>query len=138
MLKREPGWNPFVESIGLHIQSAEGGTCRGELEIVPTLHNPFQSVHGGAVFSMADCCMAEAVFSLLGEGQICSTIENKVNFIHGAGGGRLRCEAQVQHRGRSTAVATATVSDGARVIARLQGTFAILDRATHATPPGRP
>ena len=128
ILRGEPGWNPFVESIGLRIQSAAEGMCRAELAVVPGLHNPFGSVHGGAVFTMADCCMAEAVYSLLDEGQTCSTIENKVNFIRGVGSGRLRCEAQVLHKGRGTAVVTAQVSDGERVIARLQGTFVILDR----------
>ena len=138
ILKRTPGWNPFPESIGLQIQSVEGGTCRAELELVPALHNPFQSVHGGAVFTMADCCMAEALSSLLGAGQFCSTIENKVNFIRGVGTGRLTCDAQVLHKGRSTAVVCASVSAGARVIARLQGTFAILDRAARPDPGAPP
>lgn len=126
--KKPPVDNPFGDVIGIRITGAADGSARSELRVEPRLLNPHGVLHGGVVFSMADNTMGAALYTELSEGETCSTIEIKINFTRPVSAGLLLCQSTVIHRGRTTAVLEATVSNDQKLVARAQGTFAVLQR----------
>lgn len=69
--------------------------------------NPMRGVHGGWYGAILDSCMGCAVMTQLAQGEIYTTLEFKVNIARAL---PLDCPVRatglVQHKGRTTAVAT--------------------------------
>ncbi len=125
--------NPFGDAMGLRVtavsQGPRGeGRSRVKLAVSEALYNPHRLVHGGAVFAMADNGMGAALYSRLEKGESCSTIEIKINFMRPVSEGELVCDTTVVHKGKTIAVLESTVFNGDKLVARAQGTFAILPR----------
>lgn len=78
--------------------------------------NPMGGVHGGWYGAILDSAMGCAVHTTVAAGSLYTTLEYKVNIIRALKPGVLvACTGQVQHSGRSTAIADATlrgVEDG--------------------------
>lgn len=69
--------------------------------------NPMRGVHGGWYGAILDSCMGCAVMTELARGEIYTTLEFKVNITRALPLDTLvHAIGRVQHRGRSTAVAT--------------------------------
>lgn len=69
--------------------------------------NPMRGVHGGWYGAILDSCMGCAVMTELARGEIYTTLEFKVNITRALPMDYLvRAIGRVQHKGRSTAVAT--------------------------------
>ncbi len=125
--------NPFGDGIGLRVTEAGGGRARVKLTVSEGLLNPHRLVHGGVIFAMADNGMGAALYTELEEGQSCSTIEIKINFMRPVSEGELICDTTIVHRGKTIAVLESTVVNatkvnGDKLVARAQGTFAVLPR----------
>lgn len=118
--------HPFAELLGFTVIGRGEGRCRIELDIAPAHFNPHGIVHGGVLYSVADTGMGGALMSLLGDEEICTTVEIKIVYFRPATAGRLVCDTEVVNRGRRTAALESTVSVGDRVLARAYGTFMIL------------
>lgn len=72
--------------------------------------NPMGGVHGGWYGTVLDSALGCAVATVLDAGAGYTTLEYKVNLTRGLTPGTLiDCRARVQHSGRSTAVAEATI-----------------------------
>jgi acyl-CoA thioesterase len=54
------------------------------------------------------------------------TIECKINYIRAVSDGEVLCTARVLHAGRRTLVVDADVLQGDKLVAKAQGTFAVL------------
>lgn len=119
--------HPFADLVGFDTTNRGDGVCINELTIEEKHFNPHGVVHGAAIYALADTGMGGALSSLLDEGQICSTIEIKINYLRPATGGHLTCETRVINKGSRTAVLESSVAsaDG-KLIARAMGTFMIL------------
>ncbi len=73
--------------------------------------NPMGAVHGGWFGTIADSAMGCAVQSTLAPGQGYTTLEFRINITRALRPGtRVVCRAEVQHAGRSTAVARAEIT----------------------------
>ncbi len=120
--------HPFADLLGFSVISRAEGLCRIELDVAPEHFNPHGIVHGGVLYSVADTGMGGALTSLLGDDEICTTVEIKIVYFRPATAGRLICETEVVNRGRRTAALESTLSAGERVLARAYGTFMILPR----------
>lgn len=128
MTETEPMPHPFADLLGFEVTSRDDGTCVSELMLAPRHMNPHGVVHGAVVYALADTGMGGALTSLLDAGQICSTIEIKINYFRPAVAGRLRCSTAVINKGRRTAVMESGVEDEAgRLIAKAMGTFMIIE-----------
>lgn len=125
---RKPGWNPFIEGLEMEVPHPADGKSRASLLAVPRLHNPFEMVHGAALFAMADCTMGEALATLLDEDEFSTTIENKINYLRPVLNGVVTCESTVIHKGRSTAVLESFITNDGKLVAKAQGTYAIQKR----------
>ncbi len=119
--------NPFGNLVGLQIDGVKDASARGRIDIAPHHLNPHGIVHGAVPYALADTAMGAAVYSTLERGQICATIEIKMNYFRAVTmPGLLECEAKVVHRGRTTANVDADLTVDGRLVARANGTFAIL------------
>ncbi|MCB1647182.1 MAG: PaaI family thioesterase [Pseudomonadales bacterium] len=120
---------PFGDLIGFKVTHRDNGVSHSELEIGEKHMNPHGIAHGGAVFSLVDTCMGSAVSSMLADGEMCSTIEIKINYLRPAVSGRVICESSVLNKGKRTAVVESKVLDQqGREICRALGTFMVIQR----------
>ena len=85
-----------------HIRLAEVERDRAvtALEAEADCLNPYGFVHGGALYTMADCAGGAAART---DGRKYVTISSSFNFLHsGRPGDLIRAEARVRRRGRTT------------------------------------
>jgi acyl-CoA thioesterase len=123
------GTSPFAEMLGIRVTRFGDGVGQCALEIREELLNLHRSVHGGVIYSLADVGMGVALHSLLDPGELCSTIEIKMNYFLPARGQRLVCTSRILQKGKSIAVLEAEIKDRNRLIAKGMGTFAVLSAA---------
>ncbi len=116
----------FSELIGCRLQRLEPGVAEVALTLEPHLRNRAGKLHGGAIFSLVDITMGLACSSAHGFDQQSATIECKINYIRAVEDGDVLCTSRVIHTGRRTLVVEADVYQGERLVAKAQGTFAVL------------
>lgn len=121
--------HPFADLIGFEVTARGEGRCTSELIAEERHLNPNGVVHGAVLYALADTGMGGALTSVIDEGQLCSTIEVKINYFRPARPGRLRCETRVVYQGsRTGALESEILDENDRLLARATGTFMILDR----------
>ena len=116
----------FSELIGCRLQRLEQGVAEVALSLEPQLRNRAGKLHGGVIFSLVDITMGLACSSAHGFDQQSATIECKINYIRAVENGDVLCTARVIHPGRRMLVVEADVYQGERLVAKAQGTFAVL------------
>ena len=117
---------PFLE---FDIRDGPDGAAVGSLDVDDRHLNPNGIVHGGVVFTLADTAMGRATMAVLGDGQICASIEVSVRYLRPIPGGRLVATASVLRAGRRIVhlECRVTVDGDDRPVAVLQGSFAVLE-----------
>jgi len=118
----------FIHHVGLAIESAADGKSRLTLELAPHHLNGVGIVHGGVLFTLADTGMGAAIYPQLAEGNYCATVEIKINYFKPVSAGTLVCTSEVVHQGRTLANVDSAVYAGDVLLAKANGTFAILQR----------
>ncbi len=116
----------FSELIGCRLQRLETGVAEVALTLEPQLRNRAGKLHAGAIFSLVDIAMGLACSSSHGFDQQSATIECKINYIRAVSDGDVLCTARVIHPGRRTLVVEADVYQDEKLVAKAQGTFAVL------------
>ncbi|MDF2796969.1 PaaI family thioesterase [Pseudomonas orientalis] len=116
----------FSELIGCRLQRLDAGVAEVALSLAPQLRNRGGKLHGGAIFSLVDITMGLACSSTHGFDQQSATIECKINYIRAVEDGDVLCTSRVIHAGRRTLVVEADVYQDERLVAKAQGTFAVL------------
>jgi acyl-CoA thioesterase len=128
----------FLELIGFKFIKKGKGFSRSELNITASLLNPYDTVHGGVVYSLADTGMGGALSTCLEEDERCSTIEIKINYLKSVRSGKLTCDTKVFHKGKNIAFLESVVQDHQnRPVATATGTFNIFkisNRGTRVLP----
>jgi uncharacterized protein (TIGR00369 family) len=104
------------------------------------LNTPWGWPQGGFIAALADSALSMAVQTTVPAGTAFATIDLKVNFLRppAAEGSPLHAHASVLHRGRSLAVATASITNASgRLVALATGSAQLLPgRAAALTSPG--
>ena len=116
----------FSDLLGCRLQRLDQGVAEVALSLEPQLRNRAGKLHGGAIFSLVDIAMGLACSSAHGFDQQSATIECKINYIRAVSDGDVLCTARVIHPGRRTLVVEAEVYQDERLVAKAQGTFAVL------------
>ena len=111
---------------GCRVQSVQDGVAHVALSLEPQQRNRGGKLHGGVLFSLVDISMGLACSSVHGFDQQSVTIECKINYIRAVSEGEVVCIATVIHPGRRTLVVEADVLQGDKLVAKAQGTFAVL------------
>lgn len=122
------GFNPFGDLIGLRFSDHGDGTSQFTLEVRQALLNPYQVLHGGVLYAMADTAMGAALYTRLQEEEACATIEMKINYLAAVTEGTLTCDARVIHKGKRIAVLESEIMNDGRLVAKAMGTFSIFKR----------
>jgi acyl-CoA thioesterase len=117
--------HPFAELIDLRIEESRAGFSKLSLEVSDDHLNPNNVVHGAVVYALADTGMGSALFPTLAEGEICATIEIKINYFKPISGGRIVCTTGIVNRGKTVANLESRVFVGEQLVALANGNYAI-------------
>ena len=120
---------PLRSFLDFDVRDGPDGAAIAFLDVDDRHLNPNGIVHGGVVFTLADTAMGRATMAVLGDGQICASIEVSVRYLRPIPGGRLVATASVLRAGRRIVhlECSVTVDDDDRPVAVLQGSFAVLE-----------
>jgi len=108
--KGEMAGAPIAGLMNFHMHSVERGcvSFRGAPRFEHL--NPMGGVHGGWYGTILDSALGCAVATIVPKGSVYTTLEYKVNLTRALKPGiEVECTATVQHAGRTTAVAEATL-----------------------------
>jgi uncharacterized protein (TIGR00369 family) len=121
---------PVAQLVGFGIDRVDEGNVVFSMDPLEAHQNPLGTVHGGIITTLLDSAMGCAVHTTLPAGTMYTTLELKANFLRPsfAGGARLLAEGTVLHRGSTTALVEATITDAAsgKKIAHATSTCLIL------------
>ena len=93
----------FKELLGIEVEAADKGEARLRMVAGERHLNPHGTVHGGAIATLLDSAMGEAVGSTVDE-EAPVTIEMKVNYLEPGKEGVLVASARVHKKGRQFTV----------------------------------
>ncbi len=125
--------NSYLQHIGIVRCVPQEGDSQTELVVKPYHMNRSGLMHGGAIFSLVDSCMAGAMAKYLVPPQFCATIECKINYLKAVRGGTLLSTSRVVQSGGRLAVIETDVRDSENgLIARALATYMVM------TPKGTP
>jgi uncharacterized protein (TIGR00369 family) len=119
----------FRELVGAELSEAEGGRAVARMRAGERHLNPGGTVHGGAISTLVDVCMAEAIGTAVAEGdERPVTVEVKVNYMAPGKPGTIACEARVRKGGKRVTVVEAEVlqEEDEEVVALATGTYTVL------------
>jgi len=128
-LYKEWGATGMLANVGTRIVEVEAGrlvlegTMTAEAHGFPSSRGPI--VHGGAIATLADECLASVAFTVAEEGETTVTADLKVDYLRPARPGRLVARGTVRHRTRRLAFCEATVEqDGGEIVAEARAVIA--------------
>lgn len=109
----------FARHAGIELVDAGPGWAKASMKIEPFHFNGARTVHGGAIFTLADFAFAVASNS---QGALAMGINTSVSFVKAATKGTLYAEATEQSRNPKLASYSVMVTDDAGdVVAIFQG-----------------
>lgn len=109
----------FARHCGIDLLEVKPGWGKARMEIQPFHINGAKTVHGGAIFTLADFTFAAAANSW---GQLALAINTSMVFIKSAHGGILYAEAKELSKNRQLGNYQVEITDGQQLIAQFQGT----------------
>jgi acyl-CoA thioesterase len=117
--------HPFADLIDLRIDEVRAGYSRLGLVVTTDHLNPHGVVHGAVIYALADTGMGAALYPSLEPGQICATIEIKMNYFRAIRDGRLVCVTEVVNRGKRVANLDSKVYLDDVLVAQANGNYSI-------------
>lgn len=100
----------FMNKNHIRLAEVERDRVVTVLDAGPDSLNPYGFVHGGALFTMADCASGAAART---DGRKYVTLSSSFNFLHsGSEGDVIRAEAKVRRRGRTTCYVDVDLTNG--------------------------
>jgi len=119
-LYREWATDGMIANVGARIVEVGPGTLVLEATMQPERHGFPTSrgpiVHGGAIATLADECLASVAFTLADEGETTTTSNLQVDYYRPATPGRLVARGAVRHRTRRLAYCHVTVEQEGGVV----------------------
>jgi acyl-CoA thioesterase len=100
----------FARHAGIELIGVGPGWAKANMKIEPFHFNGAGTVHGGAIFTLADFAFAVASNS---HGTLAMGINTSVNFVKAAFAGTLYAEAKEQSRNAKLASYSVTITDNA-------------------------
>jgi acyl-CoA thioesterase len=121
--------NPVINFLGVQVPELGEGFARFALNVRRDFLNSQGFLQGGILAALADEAVAYALFSLVPEGEMISTVEMKINFLAPVQQGTIEALAHITKRGRTISLGEVEVTQGDRLIAKALCTY------IHLTPP---
>ena len=111
--EREIGPSRFDELIGTEWISDDPEDARVRLAVREDLLQPVGLVHGGVLSSLVESlCSRSTAFSVLDQGMVAMGQSIHVTFMRPITEGTIEVSARARHRGRTTWIWDAEVTDG--------------------------
>ena len=107
------------------VEEQRPGFSSVALDVTEDHLNPHKVVHGAVVYALADTGMGAALYPTLAEGEICATIEIKINYFKPISTGRISCRTEIVNRGKTVANLESRVFVGEVLVAMANGNYAI-------------
>lgn len=112
------GTNGFRELLGITITELGPNGGVGEMPLGPQHLNPNGTIHGGALYSLADTVTGHVAIAngcvLLGKTPrdlACTTVSGSLNFLRQARGSKLTCVVTCRKMGKTLAVMDVSILD---------------------------
>ncbi len=119
----------FAGVLGMEFTHLTPDRVEATLNVRQELKQPWGIVHGGAVMTLADTVAGAGAYMNLGRDQETVTVEMKINLIGAVREGTIRAEALPLHRGRTTSIWQARITDATgRLVAVSLSTHLVLDQ----------
>ncbi len=126
-MRRHPIQNPFFEFFNVRIEEMTPGYARLVLPFRIEYTHSLGVVQGGIITAIADAAVAHAIMPMLDEGQSCTTVELKINFLAPVTKEDMVAEARVIKKGRQIVLGEADVkSPEGRHFARAMATYMVI------------
>lgn len=110
----------FARHCGIELLEAKPGWSRAKMQVHPFHLNGAKTVHGGAIFTLADYAFAVAANS---QGQLALAISTNTSFVKAAYAGTLYAEAQELSINRKLGTYEVKITDDQQqLIAQFHGT----------------
>lgn len=94
--------NQYMKDMNITLTAMQEGYACGEMRVTDNVLNPYHSVHGGALYSLADIISGIAACS---HGRFASTVSGNMNYIRPAmDTDKIVCEAKEIRHGNRLAV----------------------------------
>jgi 1,4-dihydroxy-2-naphthoyl-CoA hydrolase len=118
----------FPKVLGMKLLEASSDRVRAELVVTAEICTTGQTLHGGAIMTLADFLGASGTFLNLPAGAGTTTLESKTNFISPARvGDKVIATCEPVHKGKSTQVWRTTVArEDGRLVAVVTQTQMVL------------
>lgn len=126
-------YHPYADLIGLKMEEQENGHSKCSLEADEKLFNPHNVIHGAVIYSLADTGMGAALYPILKKGEICATIEIKINYYLPVKSGTITCITEIINRGKSMANLESSIYSGDMLVAKANGNYSIFVPSSNKT-----
>ena len=118
--------NAFAVYNHIDLEHAEKDKVIIRLDINDNSKNPLGIVHGGAMYTMADCATGIAAHT---DGRRYVTQTSTMHYLRNRKEGVIRAVGQVIHRGRTTCIVKAEITDEeGKLLAMGEFSFFCVDR----------
>lgn len=117
--------HPFADLIGLVIDRVANGTSVCSVPVTGKLLNPHNVAHGAVLYALADTGMGAALYPLLSAGELCATVEIKINYYAPVYAGRVSCATRVLNKGKSIVNLESEIFIDDRLVAKANGNYSI-------------
>lgn len=118
-------YHPYAELLGLTVEEQRSGFSRCSLTISEKHRNPHNVVHGAVLYALADTGMGAALYPTLDAGEICATIEVKINYYKPVAAGTVTCTTEIINRGKTIANLESCIYAGEVLVAKANGNYSI-------------
>jgi acyl-CoA thioesterase len=125
--------HPFADLIALRVTEQSAGASTLRLDVDQRHLNPHRVVHGAVLYALADTGMGAALYPTLSAGELCATIEIKINYFKPVHAGALECRTTLVNRGKTVANLDARLYQDEQLVAQANGNYAIFRPRPPAT-----
>ena len=122
MAKRK---HPFADLIGFIIERVEKGFSLCTLILNENHYNPYNTVHGGVLYTVADTGMGAALSPFLENNQSCATIELTITYFKPVVKGTIECKSVLINKGKTVASLESEILNDGKLVAKAYGSFSI-------------
>ena len=117
--------NRFMRHCGIRITALEEVVCRAELQVAEYCKNTGETVHGGLLYTMADCVVSAYSRAL---GGTCVTLDGNFRYLRNVTEGTIVAEARPVKLGRTILVFQVQVKAGETLLG--EGSFSCYRKET--------
>lgn len=110
--------NKFMKHCGIQITALEEGRCRAELQVEDYCKNTGETIHGGLLYTMADCVVSAYSRAMGGK---CVTLDGTFRYLRNVTEGTVVAEAIPVKLGRTILVFRVQVTAGEKLLG--EGSF---------------